>query len=90
MGTNVDGELVFACDRSGPVIHRTPEELGIPRTVVSGQLTVEKRTDAAKALKPRGGKHREPSGNVVYEGFAGLPEWGSCVADGEACALCAG
>ena len=27
------GELVFAGDRSGPVIHRTPEELGIPATV---------------------------------------------------------
>ena len=40
MGTNVDGELVFACDRSGPVIHRTPEELGIPRTVVSDQSSV--------------------------------------------------
>lgn len=27
------GEIVFAADRSGPVIHRTPEELGIPRVV---------------------------------------------------------
>src|SRR5665213_716390 len=28
---NEFGELVFACDRPAPVIHRTPEELGIPR-----------------------------------------------------------
>lgn len=27
------GEEVFAGDRSGPVIHRKPEELGIPRVV---------------------------------------------------------
>lgn len=30
---NEFGEEVFAGDRPGPVIHRTPEELGIPRTV---------------------------------------------------------
>lgn len=27
------GNLVWAGDRSGPVIHRTPEELGIPRVI---------------------------------------------------------
>jgi hypothetical protein len=32
-GIDEYGELVFACDRPGPVIHRTPEELGIERTV---------------------------------------------------------
>lgn len=33
VGKNVDGELVFSCDCSGPVVHRTPEELGIPRVI---------------------------------------------------------
>ncbi len=34
------GELVFACDGPGPVIHRTPEELGIPRVVVDAPRTM--------------------------------------------------
>ena len=32
-GVDEYGELVFACDRHGPVIYRTPEELGVPRVV---------------------------------------------------------
>ncbi len=30
---NAEGELVFACDRPGPVRHYTPDELGLPRVV---------------------------------------------------------
>jgi hypothetical protein len=30
---NEFGEVVFACDRDGPVIHRTPEELGLAAVV---------------------------------------------------------
>lgn len=30
---NENGELVFAVDHRAHVVHRTPEELGIPRTI---------------------------------------------------------
>lgn len=33
VGLNEHGELQFPCDLAGPVIHRTPEELGIPRVI---------------------------------------------------------
>lgn len=33
VGKNEYGELIFSCDDNGPVIHRTPEELGIPRVI---------------------------------------------------------
>lgn len=56
VGRNVLGELVFACDRPGPVIHRTPEELGIPRVVVAAKprgeaATVDDRAARAEAEK---------------------------------------
>jgi hypothetical protein len=38
-GTDEYGELVFACDQHGPVVHRTPEELGIPRVVADRPAT---------------------------------------------------
>lgn len=41
------GEIEFACDRPGPVIHRTPEELGIAREV--------------KEVQPRGPSWFKPS-----------------------------
>lgn len=48
VGFNEDGEMVFTCDGHGPVIHRTPEELGLPRTVAdcAGENRRSVRPDA--------------------------------------------
>jgi hypothetical protein len=44
------GELVFAGDRPGPVIHRTPEELGIPR-VIKAPKPIEKAAVDIRAAR---------------------------------------
>jgi hypothetical protein len=48
VGKNEYGELIFSCDNHGPVIHRTPEELGIPRTIAGALPVVRKRTEVSR------------------------------------------
>lgn len=55
VGMDEYGELVFVGNRHGPVIHRTPEELGIPRVIEAPKLTekaaADMRTARAEAQK---------------------------------------